>query len=90
MLQQAVLQRLQQYITLLVLEEGQVNPSMHSAMDLMALFHQANRRTEHVPLSAFYNDAGVYLSCGVYGPSEARVASILRPSKILAKMAAQH
>ena len=60
---QATLQRLQQYITLLVLEEGQVNMAMQSAVELMDLFHAANLRAKHVPLAAFYNDAGMHAAC---------------------------
>jgi hypothetical protein len=56
---QATLQRLQQYITLLVLEEGQVNVAMQAAVELMDLFHAANLRAKHVSLAAFYNDAGM-------------------------------
>ena len=55
---QSILQRLQQCITLTVLEEGQVNNFMHHAMELMSYFHEANQQTHHVPLAAFYNDAG--------------------------------
>lgn len=56
---QSILQRLQQCITLTVLEEGQVNGFMHHAVELMSLFHKANQRTHHVQLAAFYNDAGM-------------------------------
>ena len=55
---QTVLQRLQQCLTLTVLEEGQVNHFMHHAVELMSFFYRANQRAHHVPLAAFYNDAG--------------------------------
>ena len=55
---QTVLQRLQQCLTLTVLEEGQVNHFMHHAVELMSFFYRANQRAHHVQLAAFYNDAG--------------------------------
>ena len=58
---QGTLQVLQTYITLAILEEGRVNGAMQSALELMAFYHRANQRAAHVPLSAFYNDAGVQL-----------------------------
>ena len=58
---QTTLQRLQQYVTLATLEEGQVNGFLHHAVDLMSHFHKANHRTHYVPLAAFYNDAGMPL-----------------------------
>ena len=63
---QGTLQVLQTYITLAILEEGRVNGAMQSALELMAFYHRANQRAHHVPLSAFYNDAGAQLlqSCG--------------------------
>ena len=56
---QSILQRLQQCITLTVLEEGMVNQFMQYAVELMSYFYKANQRTLHVPLAAFYNDAGM-------------------------------
>ena len=58
---QGTLQVLQTYITLAILEEGRVNGAMQSALELMAFYHRANHRAHHVPLSAFYNDAGAQL-----------------------------
>ena len=55
---QGTLQALQTYVSLLVLEEGRVNGAMHSALNLMSFYYKANQRAHHVPLLAFYNDAG--------------------------------
>lgn len=37
-----------------------MNVAMQSAVELMDLFHAANLRAKHVPLAAFYNDAGMH------------------------------
>lgn len=57
--QQGLLQKVQQVVTLCILD-GKLDPKLQTALDFMKILFDANLKARLVPISAFYNDAGVW------------------------------